>query len=56
MQALSAQFLFEGAVLLPQTGNHLKLAAIHPSREGDQQNPPSDRVEHPPSLPVAAGA
>jgi hypothetical protein len=36
LQAPPAQVLFEDAVLLPQIGNHLKLAAIHPSGEGDE--------------------
>jgi hypothetical protein len=46
--------LFKNAVLFPQIGNHLKLAAIHPPGEGDEQNLPSDRVEHPQSLPATA--
>jgi hypothetical protein len=46
----SAQVLFENAVLFPQVRDHLKLSAIRPSREGDKENPPSNRVEHPPSL------
>ena len=46
--------LFEDAILFPQVRDHLKLPAIHPSREGDEKNPPSDRVEHPPSLPATA--
>src|SRR5712671_6055106 len=54
MQAPPAQMLFEDAVLFPQIGNHLKLAAIHPPGERDEQNLPSDRVEHPPSLPATA--
>ena len=54
MQAPAAHVLFEDAVLFPQRGNHLKLAAIHPPGEGDEQNLPSDRVEHPPSLPATA--
>ena len=54
MQAPAAHVLFEDAVLFPQIGNHLKLAAIHPPGEGDEQNLPSDRVEHPPSLPATA--
>ena len=40
-------------VPITQMGNHFKLSAIHPSREGNQQNPPSD-VEHPPSLLATA--
>src|ERR1035437_3830465 len=54
IQAPAAHVLFEDAVLFPQIGNHLKLAAIHPPGEGDEQNLPSDRVEHPPSLPATA--
>jgi hypothetical protein len=54
VQALPAEVLFEDAVLFPQARDHLKLPAIHPSREGDEKNPPSDRVEHPPSLPATA--
>jgi hypothetical protein len=54
VQALSAQVFFEDAVLFPQIGNHLKLAAIHPPGEGDERDLPSDRVEHPPSLLVTA--
>src|SRR5258706_14676570 len=54
VKALAAQVLFEDGVLFPQIGNHLKLAAIHPPGERDEQNLPSDRVEHPPSLPATA--
>src|ERR1700704_3225157 len=53
VEALLAQVLFEDAVLFAEVGDHFKLSAIHPSREGHEQNPPSD-VEHLPSLPVAA--
>jgi hypothetical protein len=52
-EALPAQVLFEDAVLFPQASDHLKLTTIHPSREGDEQNPPSD-VVHPPSLLATA--
>ena len=51
VQALPAQVLFEDAVLFPQVRDDLKLPPIHPSREGDEENPPSNRVDHPPSLP-----
>jgi hypothetical protein len=40
-------------MLLPSLRDHVKLSAIHPSRESHEQKPPSD-VEHPPSLLVAA--
>ena len=53
-EAPSAQVLFENAVLFPQVSDYLKLPAIHPSREGDEENPPSNRVDHPPSLPGLA--
>src|SRR5688500_16085065 len=53
-EAPSTQVLFEDAVLFPQVGDDLKLPAIRPSRKGDMQNPPPDRVEHPPSLPANA--
>jgi hypothetical protein len=46
--------LFEDAILFLQVRDHLKLPAIHPSREDDEKNPPSDRVEHSPSLPATA--
>jgi hypothetical protein len=36
---LPAQVLFEDAVLFQQVRDHLKLPAIHPSREGDEKNP-----------------
>jgi hypothetical protein len=52
VQAVLTQVLFEDAVLFPQVRDHVKLSAIHPSREGHEQNPPSD-VEHPPSLLAA---
>jgi hypothetical protein len=35
-QSPAVEVLFEDAVLFPQIGNHLKLAAIHPSGEGDE--------------------
>ena len=41
--------LFEDAVLFPQVGHYLKLPDVYPSRNGDKQNPPADRVEHLPS-------
>jgi hypothetical protein len=53
VEALSAQVLLKDAVLLPQICDHFKLSAIDPSREGHEQNPPSD-VEHPPSLLATA--
>jgi hypothetical protein len=53
VQAVLTQVLFEDAVLFPQVRDHVKLSAIHPSREGHEQNPPSD-VEHPPRLLAAA--
>lgn len=49
------ELLFEDAVLFPQVGDHLKLVTIHPPGEGHEEEPPSDRVKHLPSLPVAAG-
>lgn len=56
VQTPPAQVLFEDAVLFPEIGNHPKLAAIRPAGEGDEQDLPSDRVEHPPSLPATAAA
>ena len=53
-EASSSQVLFEDAVLFPQVGDYLKLPAIHPSREGDEENPPSNRVDHSLSLPGLA--
>jgi hypothetical protein len=53
VEALLAQVLFEDAVLLPQIGDHVKLSAIHPSRESPEQNPPSD-IGHSPSLLATA--
>ena len=46
----SAQVLFEDAVLFPQVFDHLKLVAIHPPSQGHEEDPPSDGVEHAPSL------
>jgi hypothetical protein len=51
-QALPAHVLFEDSVLFPQVGDDLKLVAIYPPGEGDEQNLPSDGVAHPPSLPA----
>jgi hypothetical protein len=56
VQTPTAQVLFEDAVLFPEIRNHLKLAAIHPPGEGDEQDLPSNRVEHPPSLPAHRGS
>ena len=53
-EAPSTQVLFKNAVLFAQVGDYLKLPAIHPSREGDEENPPSNRVDHPPSVPGLA--
>ena len=52
-EALSAQVLLQEAVLLPQIGDHFKLSAIQPFREGNEQNSPSE-VEHPPGLLATA--
>jgi hypothetical protein len=54
VQTPPAQMLFEDAVLFPEIGHHLKLTAIRLAGEGDHQDLPSDRVEHPPSLPATA--
>ena len=51
-QALPAHERVEDAVLFPQVGDDLKLVAIDPPGEGDEQDLPADRVEHPPSLPA----
>ena len=53
-QAPPAYLLFEHAILLAQIGNHVKLMAIDPAGESDQQHLPADGVEHPPSLPATA--
>jgi hypothetical protein len=41
VEALLAQVLFEDAVLFAEVGDHIKLSAIHPSREGHEENPAS---------------
>jgi hypothetical protein len=49
-KASPGQLLFEDAVLFTQVRDDLKLVAIDPARQGHEQNPEGNRVDHGPSL------
>jgi hypothetical protein len=50
LQAPRTKVLFERTILFPQLLDHIKLVAIHPARERNEENPQPDGINHGPSV------